>query len=87
MSTALDLSSPSKGKAASLNSNNITASLDVWPFIELYFVEYFWYSFSSHMLSQAAGVIIQGEVWLCPVLCEGPDGEATAAHPRVQEIL
>ena len=37
--------------------------------------------------ARAAAVLLQGEVWLCPLFCKGPDGEATPANPRAQETL
>lgn len=39
------------------------------------------------MLLQEAGVVLQRQVWLRSLLCEGQAGETAAAHPGVQETL
>lgn len=39
------------------------------------------------MFLQAASFIIQGEVWLRPLLCEGYYGEATPTYTGVQEAF
>lgn len=77
--------------STSLNSSSLrtgrTAAVVHWMTHDPIQHEGFLFYFCLFVISQTVDVIIQREVWLRAVPCEGPDGKTPAAHPGVQEVI